>query len=58
MPLEAHASARITPTCMALGEAAGIAASMMLRESAPNSEAPVRDIQARLREVGALIEPR
>lgn len=55
---EAHASARITPTCMALGEAAGIAASMMLRDSAPNAEAPIRDIQTRLREVGALIEPR
>lgn len=55
---EAHASARITPTCMALGEAAGIAASACLRESAPNHEAPVRDIQARLREVGALLEPR
>lgn len=55
---EAHASARITPTCMALGEAAGIAAAAMLRRSAPNREAPVREIQSRLRAVGALLEPR
>jgi hypothetical protein len=51
---EAHASARITPTCMALGQAAGIAAAAMVRRSAPGEAVPVREIQARLDAAGAL----
>ena len=51
---EAHASARITPTCMALGQAAGIAAALMATRNTPNTTVPVREMQSRLTASNAL----
>jgi hypothetical protein len=53
---EAHASARITPTCMALGQAAGTAAAQMLEERCPNDRLDVPALQRALDAAGAIRE--
>ncbi len=51
---EAAASARITPTAMALGEAAGIAAQMAAAEGKPVSEVSIAALQKAIREAGGI----
>ncbi|HNS48247.1 MAG TPA: FAD-dependent oxidoreductase [bacterium] len=51
---QAMSSIRVMATCMATGQAAGIAAALAARGRIPVSEVPVSEIQARLREQGAL----
>lgn len=48
----AFCSARVEPTWMALGEAAGAAAAMASKVSKGVHDVPVQDLQARLEEVG------
>ncbi len=52
---EANGSLRITATCFATGEAAGVAAAMTARHNIDATYVPVDDLQARLRARGALI---
>ena len=52
---DAHASARITPTCMAMGQAAGVAAAILHKERATTSDVPVEQIQKRLRALKAIL---
>ncbi len=52
---EALASARIMPSCMALGQAAGTAAAISAEKKIRPREVPVREIQAALRKGGACI---
>lgn len=52
---EAQASIRIMPICATLGEAAGIAASMMTAERG-NKKIDIQDLQAILRKNGAVID--
>ena len=52
---KALASARITGTCMAMGEAAGTAAAMAAREGVPVAKLDIGRLQGRLREQGAIV---
>lgn len=52
---EANGSLRITATCFATGEAAGVAAAMAARHNLSAACVSVGDLQARLRARGALI---
>jgi glycine/D-amino acid oxidase-like deaminating enzyme len=54
---EANGSARVMGTCMATGQAAGLAAAETVARSLPDvRELPVQDLRARLRETGAVID--
>lgn len=50
---EAHASYRVTGTCMAMGQAAGLAAAWAAREGVPTRQLDGRMVSIRLREHGA-----
>jgi glycine/D-amino acid oxidase-like deaminating enzyme len=52
---DAHASVRSMGQCMAMGQAAGIAAAMASQQCADVSEIDVCDLQKRLRRIGAVI---
>ncbi|WP_237903550.1 FAD-dependent oxidoreductase [Azospirillum brasilense] len=52
---EAHSSYRVTPTCMATGQAAGICASMAARRGERTRDIPVGAIQRELLRQGALL---
>ncbi|WP_434748337.1 FAD-dependent oxidoreductase [Paenibacillus amylolyticus] len=52
---EAHASTRLTPSCMATGEAAGTAAAMAVKLKLVPAKLPVSLLQAELRQNGAAI---
>lgn len=52
---EALASTRIMPSCMALGEAAGIAAAMAADKKMCPRKLEVKDIQCQLRKEGAVV---
>jgi hypothetical protein len=49
----AHASTRTSPTCMALGQAAGTAAALAIRRGVQPREVPVTELQGMLRRDGA-----
>jgi hypothetical protein len=51
---EAMASVRITPTAMALGQAAGMAASIAVTEKIPVQEVDVQKLQNLLWQDGAI----
>ncbi len=52
---DAHASMRVAATCMALGEAAGVAAAFASREQIALRQIDIRAVQARLLEQGAFL---
>ena len=52
---EAQASIRIMPICCALGEAAGVAASVAAKQNARLDDIAIGDVQALLRQDGAFL---
>lgn len=52
---DAHASVRVMAQCMAMGQAAGIAAAIAVRRGIGVREVPIAQLQARLRDIGAVI---
>jgi glycine/D-amino acid oxidase-like deaminating enzyme len=54
---DAHASARSMATCMAMGQAAGTAAAMAVRDGIPPRGVDVSALRALLSADGALLEP-
>jgi FAD dependent oxidoreductase len=52
---DAHASVRSMAQCMAMGQAAGIAAALCAREGRTAHEVNVSDLQSRLLETGAIL---
>jgi hypothetical protein len=52
---EGQASARVSATCMAMGEAAGAAAALALRGDGTVTGVDFPDLRARLEERGALL---
>lgn len=52
---DAHAAVRSMGQCMAMGQAAGIAAVLASRSGAVPREVQIAQLQARLREIGAII---
>jgi len=53
---QALGPARIMSTCMAVGEAAGVAASMMLKEHKNSMEIDVQQLRGILRDKGAIVD--
>lgn len=54
---EAHGSARVMGTCMAMGQAVGTAAAMVCENGLPNvRDVPVPDLRARLKAQGGVID--
>lgn len=51
----AFSSARLTPSCMAIGQAAGTAAALALRRRCPPTALAIEELQAHLRRQGALL---
>lgn len=54
--VEAFAALRITPVCMAIGQAAGTAAALASREGDAMRDVDCQALRARLREAGAVLE--
>jgi hypothetical protein len=52
---DAHASVRVMAQCMAMGQAAGVAAAIATREGVGVRDVPIAQLQTRLREIGAVI---
>jgi L-cysteine desulfidase len=52
---EGQASARVSATCMAMGEAAGVAAAMASRDDGDAGAVSAEDLRARLKERGAIL---
>jgi len=52
---EAHSSYRVTPTAMATGQAAGVAAALAVRAGCQPRALPVAAVQAELRRQGAMV---
>lgn len=52
---DAHASVRVMAQCMAMGQAAGIAAAIAARRHTGLRDVPIGDLQTRLRVIGAVI---
>ncbi|KOY17286.1 FAD-dependent oxidoreductase, partial [Paenibacillus xylanivorans] len=52
---EAHATTRLTPSCMATGQAAGTAAALAVQMKLDPLELPVAVLQKELRRNGAAI---
>ncbi|MBV8400127.1 MAG: FAD-dependent oxidoreductase [Acetobacteraceae bacterium] len=53
---EANGSVRITATCFATGEAAGVAAAMAARQGVTASNVTVAGVRQRLRDRGAIVD--
>jgi hypothetical protein len=53
---EAHASARATPTCMAMGQAAGTAAAMSVKSGIAPDRIDPAELRRILRQAGAVLE--
>lgn len=53
---EAHSSARVMGTCMAMGQAAGTAAAMCVKNKMSTRQLSVEELRKTLREQGAIIE--
>ncbi|MCW2245622.1 glycine/D-amino acid oxidase-like deaminating enzyme [Azospirillum fermentarium] len=54
---EAHSSYRVTPTCMATGQAAGVAAALAAKAGERPRAVPVAAVQRELLRQGALLRP-
>ena len=52
----ASSSARLTPSCMAIGQAAGTAAILAVRKSCQPAEVSIDELQALLRQDGAILD--
>ena len=52
---DAHASVRVMAQCMAMGQAAGVAAAIAAKQGIGLREIPITQLQTRLREIGAVI---
>lgn len=52
---EALATTRLTPSCMATGQAAGAAAGIAIKHGITPSEVRIEELQAVLRKAGALL---
>ncbi|WP_119678026.1 FAD-dependent oxidoreductase [Indioceanicola profundi] len=52
---EAHSSYRVTPTAVATGQAAGVAAALAVRTGRTPRDVPVEEVRAELRRQGAII---
>ncbi len=55
---EALSSTRVMPTCMAIGQAGGIAAALSVLDNAPTKSMDIEKLQKHLKEQGAIIEVR
>ncbi len=53
----AQASARVAGPCFAMGEAAGVAAAMAVRENVASRDVPVDELQCVLERQGAILTP-
>jgi hypothetical protein len=53
---EALASSRLTATAMGMGQAAGVAAALATRAETTPRDVPIAQLQATLREQGAILE--
>lgn len=53
---DAHASVRSMGQCMAMGQAAGVAAALAAKSNAPPHDVAVPELQQSLRAIGAIIE--
>ena len=53
----AAASTRVAPTCSVMGEAAGVAAAMTVRDHCEPATVSVTALQDRLRQTGGILEP-
>ena len=53
---QALGPARIMSTCMAVGEAAGVAASMMLEQNVKSMDVDVQELRNNLRDKGAIVD--
>jgi len=47
---------RVMPCCLAMGQAAGAAAAICVREGVEPADADIKEIQAVLREHGGIVE--
>lgn len=54
---EAHSSYRVTPTCMATGQAAGVCAALAVRSGERAGDVPVGAVQRELLNQGAMLRP-
>lgn len=54
---EAHSSYRVTPTCMATGQAAGVCAALAAERGTPPRSIDARAVQKELLRQGALLRP-
>lgn len=52
---DAHASVRSMGQCMAMGQAAGVAAALAVEEGIPPARVSIERLQARLRQLGAIL---
>jgi hypothetical protein len=52
----AHSTARVMGTCMATGQAAGTAAAMCAPDNLKSREIRIRELRARLKEQGAILD--
>lgn len=52
---DAHASVRVMAQCMAMGQAAGVAAAIVTAGGLSVHEIPITELQTRLRDIGAIL---
>jgi len=52
---DAHASARVMGTCMAMGQAAGVAAALAAARGVSPREIPSTEVRQRVRDLGGLV---
>lgn len=53
----AHSALRIECTCMAMGQAAGVAAALGVRMGVPSRDVPIAEIRSELERNGAILPP-
>ena len=54
---KSHTALREIPECWVMGEAAGVAAAIAVRDDLRVRDVPVQELQATLQQRGAIIEP-
>lgn len=54
---EAQATTRLTPSCMAIGQAAGVAAAIAAKQNCPTKDVPIKQLQHDLLKGGANLGP-
>jgi hypothetical protein len=53
----AHSALRVEASCMAMGQAAGAAAALGIRQEIPSRDVPIQEIRALLRKHAAIVPP-